>query len=95
MSKAILVMDMPTKCICCPLATTTENNNIICIIKNYQKKCCSVFANVMNNSKPNNCPLREVPQKKSEATATTSSYFKVLGYNACIDEIMKGVEENG
>lgn len=41
-----------------------------------------------------NCPLREVPKKKDkDRTYYDTDYNYALGYNACIDEIMKGSEE--
>ena len=60
----------------------------------------TVYLNdIMMQDKPEWCPLRELPQKKEVCgaypynDAHTASYN--IGYNAYIDEIMKGVEENG
>lgn len=92
MSKAILVMDMPGRCLNCNCVGHVNHNG--------RFNACRISGEILKEDdyykqRPNNCPLREVPQKKSEATTTTSDYFKVIGYNACIDEIMKGSEENG
>lgn len=90
MSKAVLVMDMPSSC---------EE----CILKNYVGKDCDVVCEVKGmtqsyedayKGKPIWCPLRELPEKKEDNSANTESFacFK-LGYNACIDELLG--EENG
>ena len=40
-----------------------------------------------------NCPLREVPQKEDkDRTRYDTDYNYALGYNDCIDEILKGNE---
>ena len=45
---------------------------------------------------PDWCPLREVPQKKDYDYCDRSIWtHERIGFNACIDEIMKGSEENG
>lgn len=90
MSKAILVIDMPKNCRECPLA---KNESIVleeaynCLPKRKwvtDREC---------ESRPNWCPLKEVPQKPDYPPIDECSY--VAGYNACIDEILKGSEENG
>lgn len=81
MSKAILVMDMPS---CC------DECDVICT----QYYTAIKDKNFENYMKPNNCPLREVPQKKDYDYCDRSIWtHERIGYNACIDEIMKGSEE--
>ncbi len=91
MSKAILVMGMPKKCGECSLRMS-----MICTPT--LKDIDSV------NAKMDWCPLREAPKKKGEWIPTVIQDIEVCGrkkdkfvsgYNACIDEIMKGSEENG
>lgn len=87
MSKAILVMDMPSSCRECPLEL--------------QKFQCAVNSEIMkdNTIRQDWCPLRELPEKMQvcgkypQADGITPSYK--IGYNACIDDILKGAEENG
>lgn len=81
MSKAILVMDMPKKCGECLLRMS-----MICTPT--LKDIDSV------NAKMDWCPLREVPQKRSTEYNPARNPYITEGYNACIDEIMKGSEEN-
>lgn len=83
MSKAILVIDMPNKCGECSLRMA-----MICTPT--MKDIDSV------NAKMEWCPLRKVPQKWDENKALTWENKKFIdGRNACIDEIMRGAEENG
>lgn len=86
MSKAMLIMDMPSSCRECPCSYFTEG-------------CWSNFCQVNNApiideyKRVNCCPLREVPQKK-EFSDIETAFDRVitLGYNACIDEILGGAE---
>lgn len=85
MSKAILVMDMPTDCEDCPLFQDGNKEMRECKAKrtgtewDYYKV------------RPDWCPLREVPQKQqilSYPRYKENDY--AYGYNACIDEILGG-----
>ena len=82
MSKAILVMDMPESCLDCLCRGFAG----ICNLKNKDVK--------YNGKRPKWCPLKEVPQKKYFTEAEKLVYGKsfILGYNACIDEILGGGE---
>ena len=88
MSKAVLVMDMPSSCSEC----------------NFQQYgvCHAVRKSIVGTPtdlkrKPDWCPLRELPEKKvlSGDVADIQKMGKELvdiGYNACIDELLKGEE---
>ena len=80
MSKCVLVMDMPKDCYECKL-----QDWLTCRIA---KKCNT------SHSRPDWCPLRELPKKKEDNANNSESFacFK-LGYNACIDELLG--EEHG
>lgn len=81
MSKAILVMDMPSKCNKCLLL---DDEYDLCIptgedVSDYQSE-----------TKPDWCPLREVPQKADFRKAKTETVANwIEGYNSCIDTIIK------
>lgn len=99
MSKAMLVMDMPKNCGNCDFIRNYEDG----AFSRNPHCCCELIwfleeedYRVNPNSLDKNCPLREVPQKQS-LNGTLSEFQKGVrsGYNACIDEIMKGSEENG
>lgn len=84
MSKAILVMDMPHSCSECPC----------CYIPRCEVLEKSLKTSEIYECKPDWCPLRELPQKK-KANTNTTAYDKAvqIGYNTCIDEILKGGAE--
>jgi hypothetical protein len=87
MAKAILVMDMPSSCIDCPLHYYDE-----------PKLWCGLNEKEMETEdietyKPTWCPLRECPQKKRIISEPSfDGRIRVMGYNACIDEILGGGE---
>ena len=80
--KAILVMDMPDSCAECKM-----------FIKIYNDMCCRAANNRSINYpypegsfKQDWCPLKPVPEKYD---LCDSYYDYELGYNRCIDEILK------
>lgn len=86
MAKAMLIIDMPESCIKCNLSTY-QIGGVIC---KYNQKMYKY-----NGNKPDWCPLREVPEKKSDRRCQDEYYMNGYkdgykdGYNACIDEILK------
>ena len=106
MSKCFLVMDMPSSCLECPLRYESEEISLgnFSYQKLFRCKCepenisedngdIVFLNNIMMESKPDFCPLRKLPEKKNEdATFYDSDYYTSLGYNACIDELLKGEE---
>lgn len=105
MSKAILVMDMPSGCSKCDFQANNIRDNPICIL--CTESCVEQFRtkdeykriNTDLRTRPYWCPLREVPQKKQIEIVEEDydggySHGFTHGYNACIDEILKGAEEN-
>lgn len=86
MSKAILVMDMPKSCRECDLRVIGSCN--FCTGAGGRK--IDQMKIINNDIKPDWCPLCEVPQKKEERKPMNGSeYYKTVGYNTCIDEILK------
>ena len=83
MSKAILVMDMPESCSECNLYKDGYCQSKLKYTYGRIDECRASF-----------CPLREVPQKKDTKYSPTRNPYITEGYNACIDEILKGAEEN-
>ena len=78
--KAILVMDMPSKC--------EECNFQQYGICHAEIKCITGTPKELK-SKPDWCPLKPMPSKKNEDKAyTMTQYYRAQGYNACIDEIL-------
>lgn len=90
MSKAVLVMDMPSSCDECPLLLVGR----YCKAKEAPNVAVD---SKLNKNKPDWCPLRELPEKKvlSGDVADIQKMGKELidiGYNACIDELLNGEE---
>ncbi len=96
MSKAILVMDMPSSCSKCDFCLEiTENHHCCQRVLGDNERCKRVDCDVefYQYEKPDWCPLKPVPEKKDESDFDSDSdYFEALGYNACIDEILGGLE---
>lgn len=89
MSKSILVIDTPENCDQCPCFLEVATD------------CCGVNGkDIDGHGKPDWCPLKEMVEKTSvgievcigNKTECVKSY--VDGYNACIDEILKGVNRD-
>lgn len=88
MAKGIIVVDdIPVICAECDYSSVKNNGeNLWCDVK--QKFCY--------NAKPNWCPIRPVLEKKNMADAATLTDLGwISGYNACIEEILKGADGNG
>ena len=84
MSKAILVMDMPSSCEKCDLQ----------IFGRCEKTKKSIVGTPSDlKSKPDWCPLKPMPSKKSTEYNPCRNPYIAEGYNACIDEILGGSEE--
>lgn len=89
MSKAILVMDMPNRCKGCDFLLTS-NDKDFCRIVLREIDDCDFYV-----KRSDWCPLKPIPDKK-DRNKVVGDYLRGRcdGYNACIDEIMKGSEEN-
>lgn len=98
MSKAILVVDMPQSCSKCKFAYEFNGYNMcrlmIALKNGYEILPKSNFA-IKRHDK---CPLKEVPDKfeiygiRYKGKNPVPSYR--IGWNACIDEILKGCESD-
>lgn len=105
MSKSILVLDTPDRCLDCPLGSSEESDGeeVYCNIlecATYQK---GIYEDedeeeMYNDKKPDWCPLKAVPKKRDlkdieNHAGTGTDYVWSEGYNACIDEVLGGNEE--
>lgn len=102
MIKAVLVMDMPSSCLECPLRYESEEISLgnFSYQKLFRCKCepenisedngdIVFLNNIMMESKPDWCPLRELPEKKEYDGLMEYDDIYADGYNACIDELLK------
>lgn len=86
MKKAVLLMNVPEKCLDCNLCVLDMDGSISCYYN--KREICSNVGE--NNSRPEWCPLRPLPDRK-EITETYKwedrlPSFK-CGWNWCLDEI--------
>lgn len=86
MSKAILVMDMPSSCDMCEFV---DEQYHYCNIPWFGKDVSDYVA-----CRYEDCPLRELPEEKELYLSINNEKGYCEGYNACIDEILKG-EQHG
>ena len=98
MSKAILVIDMPERCDDCNMCYYSDGKVQLCYWKD----------KVIDQDKPNWCPLNPLPEKinippyDNNIKAKTDNAFEVgaymydrghdRGYNICIDEILRNAD---
>lgn len=100
MSKAVLIVEMPGRCMDCPLEFGVEGQIMANICRGYEK----YRFNPDHSKKPDWCPLREVPEKieidrmRQEAiendcydisNGIDEAYIqgKCVGWNTCISSI--------
>ena len=82
MSKVMLVMDEPKKCLECPML----NGNDECILQDEDAN----FTSDSWEDLKNGCPLRPVPEKQKHSSIYNEFQRGAKsGYNACINEILK------
>lgn len=80
MSKAFIILDMPSSCSECPCCYVPR-----CEVLEKSLKSSEIY-----ERKPDWCPLREVPQKYVGWHLSD----RARGWNACIDEIMEVVTQH-
>lgn len=86
MSKSILVMDTPENCGECPCFLEVATD------------CCGVNGkDIEGRGKPAWCPIRDFPKRKmligidgASSALEIRERGRQEGFNACIDEILKG-----
>ena len=99
MSKAILVVDTPQSCSKCKFAYQKNDCNVICrLMEVLNNGCCRLSVNNFIRKRHDKCPLKEVPEKfeiygiRYKGKNPVPSYR--IGWNNCIDEILKGCESD-
>ena len=98
MGKAVLVIDMPEHCDDCPLRVLWAKYH--CVVNG--KYCGDEDGYYSSLTKPSWCPLKSLPEKKETSYQLDTLNVRIQwqgntfreGWNACIDEIVRG-DENG
>ena len=88
MDKAILIIDMPSSCLECPIGKDMSIPIETCIKCPFGK--CVIDEET--RTRPDWCPLKPTPSKKDKTTKSESVACFNSGYNACIDEILGNKE---
>jgi hypothetical protein len=94
MAKAVLIMDMPECCGECCFKDFRASGRLTCI-------CTDKYMELeedMDKRRPDWCPLRELPEKIPELKSgyeNLSTSIRQVGWNACLDEILKEPQNEG
>lgn len=97
MSKSILLIDTPENCIGCDFSDCELREYYCERAKRYLKGSDG------EESRPDWCPLPDLPEKKPKVKYHGNGCFGVneamknsfnMGFNSCIDELLKGVFDN-
>ena len=93
MSKAVLIMDMPSSCSKCDLRGENYGLENVCFGKvEHSKKYGDYYKDIQNiETRPDWCPLKPMPEKANHPDWCDGGRYD-KGYNACIDELLKGEE---
>lgn len=103
MSKAILVMDMPESCSKCKFLYEFGGIKKCELMNVLYAGVSKLSQNNFTKSRHEKCPLKPLPEKKEEyyenkvkdingrwITMSEGTDSVAIGYNACIDELLKG-----
>lgn len=100
MSKSILVIDTPKRCLDCPCHFT----GMIKLNPSGKERFIPILCGLNNEDilsdeeKPDWCPLRDLPEKKEYNNAIPAEkqwcFESIAGWNECIGEILKGEDGN-
>lgn len=85
--RGIIVVDIPESCLECKASEKIWRGNELYI------DCPYLQYTVKSPSKcDENCPIKKMPGKMDTDVCSAQSRYIATGYNACIDEILKGAE---
>ena len=82
MAKAVLVMDMPDDCTMCKFWNTDDDER-------YATGSEELSLGDCEKTKPDWCPLRELPEKKERGVGEHGERMFRAGFDACLDKILK------
>lgn len=94
MSKSILIIDTPETCLGCILCRELHEGIEACCELSDEPKdntLCRMIEVDYCQEKPKWCSLRDIPEKKNLDEVTGRPLLKAqwIGWNQCIDEILK------
>lgn len=86
--KGIIVVDIPKSCNECERYIDGLFGGFGCTVNG---KFISVNGSD-KKTKPYWCPIKQIPEKMDIDACSAQQRYIATGYNACIDEILKGAE---
>lgn len=94
-TKAALIVNMPESCDMCDFVDNTQpprhgERTLYCTIPG-----CGEDVTDYIKCRPECCPLQELPKHKRpvELEREDSKMLMNMGYNTCLDEILRGIKE--
>lgn len=87
MSKGILFVNMPTSCSSCNFS---ETKTVRYMYGEDDERYCKLLGYCVEyTQKDKRCPIKEIPEKQSEADEKDDYEFGIqIGWNACLDKIL-------
>jgi hypothetical protein len=92
MSKAVLVMDMPESCSKCKFMYEFQETKKCQLMNVLNNGASKLSQSTFTEKRHDWCPLRELPEKIPELKSgyeDLSTSIRRVGFNACLDEILK------
>lgn len=86
MSKSILVIDTPDKCSMCKFINRTDEGYCYCRVFDFDYQINQYMSTP--KEKPDWCPLKEIPKKRSHNLPDCRLKVYDSGWNDCLDEIL-------
>lgn len=95
--KGIIVVDIPKYCRYCQFCNRIEEEEICCSLADDENEtdCFRVIENYFQE-RPDWCPIKPIPEGKPAYMSmclTTQECYQNVGWNKCIDEILKRGKE--
>lgn len=88
MAKGIIVVDVPERCDDCIMR---HPGLAWCQVAKMSTSHTAAGKPIDESKRPSWCPIKEAPKKSEVVPLGEKSY--VSGWNACVDEILKGEEK--
>lgn len=96
MSKVMLIMDKPNACIKCSFCFKADEMSMgnfeykrLYSCKHIPSDVEGIYLEDILHKKPDWCPLKDVPKKRTAQKYKNPLKSWINGWNACIDEILK------
>lgn len=89
MAKAALIIDMPESCGECKFLYEFQGIKKCQLMNVLNNGASRLSQNTFTEKRHEKCPLRELPVKKELYLSINSEKGYCVGWNACLDEILK------